>query len=172
MCIRDSAQLLVDEARALLKASDFSTADDRAEEATLYAGVDLTQAARAVQQDIDDARAERAAKRAIENASAGKCASALKAVADPVRAKARQHFKTALKDKTKAALFGCLEQKLAEEVKAGNVEAARSLLTAPDTTTAFDKESYAKLEKVLQQQLVHRGPVSYTHLTLPTSDLE
>ena len=151
------AQLLVDEARALLKASDFSTADDRAEEATLYAGVDLTQAARAVQQDIDDARAERAAKRAIENASAGKCASALKAVADPVRAKARQHFKTALKDKTKAALFGCLEQKLAEEVKAGNVEAARSLLTAPDTTTAFDKESYAKLEKVLQQQLVHRG---------------
>lgn len=151
------AKLLVDEAKALLKSADFATADERAEEATLYAGVELTQAARDVQKGIDEARADRAAKRALESATAGKCASALKAVADPVRAKARAHFKSALMAKTKAALLTCLEQKLAEEVKAGNVEAARSLLTAPDTTTALDKESYKAAEALLQKQLIEQG---------------
>lgn len=151
------AQLLIDEASALLKQQDFTTADDRAEEATLYAGVDRTQKARDLQKAVDDARAERAAKRAIEASAEGKCASALKLVADPVRTKGRAHFKAALIKKTSAALLKCLEQKLAEEVKAGNVEAARSLLTAPDTTTALDKETYKKAEAMLQRALVEQG---------------
>ncbi|GMV18483.1 MAG: hypothetical protein KJ015_03530 [Myxococcales bacterium] len=151
------AQLLIDEASALLKQQDFTTADERAEEATLYAGVDRTQKARDLQKAVDDARAERAAKRALESAAEGKCASALKLVADPVRTKGRAHFKAALIKKTGAALLKCLEQKLAEEVKAGNVEAARSLLTAPDTTTALDKETYKKAEALLQRGLVEQG---------------
>ncbi|MBE7484668.1 MAG: hypothetical protein HS104_32465 [Polyangiaceae bacterium] len=151
------AQLLIDEASALLKQQDFTTADERAEEATLYAGVDRTQKARDLQKAVDDARAERAAKRALESAAEGKCASALKLVADPVRTKGRAHFKAALIKKTSAALLKCLEQKLAEEVKAGNVEAARSLLTAPDTTTALDKETYKKAEALLQRGLVEQG---------------
>lgn len=151
------AQLLIDEAAALLKQQDFSTADDRAEEATLYAGVDRTQKARALQKAVDDARAERAAKRALENAAEGKCASALKLVADPIRTKSRPAFKSALMDKTKDALLKCIEQKLAEELKAGNVEAARSLLTAPDTTAALDKETYKKAEAFLQKGLVEAG---------------
>lgn len=151
------AALLIAEAGTLLKQQDYTTADDRAEEATLYAGVDLTLKARDLQKAVDDARAERAAKRALEGAGEGKCASALKLVADPLRTKARPHFKSSLKAKTGLALLKCLEQKLAEEIKAGNVEAARSLLTAPDTTAALDKDTYQKAEAALKKGLVEQS---------------
>lgn len=151
------AALLIAEAEGLLKQQDFPTADDRAEEATLYAGLDLTRKARALQKSVDEARAERAAKRALENAAEGKCASALKLVADPIRGKARATFKDALKEKTKVQLLTCLERKLAEEVKAGNVEAARALLTAPDTTTALDKETFDKADAALKKLIIEQG---------------
>lgn len=151
------AGLLIAEASSLLKQQDLATADDRAEEATLYAGVEGTQKARDLQKAVDDARAERASKRALDAAGEGKCASGLKLVADPIRAKARPQFKTSLQKKTGPALLKCIEQKLADEVKAGNVEAARSLLTAPDTTTALDKETYKKAELALQKGLVEQG---------------
>jgi hypothetical protein len=151
------AALLIAEAQKLLGEQDLATADDRAEESTLYAGVDLTRKARALQADVDGVRADRAAKRALENAEAGKCASALKLVADPIRGKGRPSFKSALKEKTKVALLKCIGQKLAEDVKAGNVEAARAFLTAPDTTTALDKESYKEAELTLQKGLVQKS---------------
>lgn len=151
------AQILIDEARGLIKQADFATADDRAEEATLYAGVELTQKARDLQKQIDEAKADRVAKKAEAAAGEGKCASALKLVADPVRSKPRAHFKKSLLEKTQEPLLKCVEQKLAEEVKAGNVEAARSLLTAPDTTTALSKPAWEKAEAALKKGLVEQS---------------
>jgi len=158
------AALLVRDAERALKEKDYSTADDRAEEATRFAGLELTRKAREVQQQLDEARAERIAKKAQDAAGGGKCASALKLVAAPMREKPRDHFKTALHERSKEALSKCLTQRIADEIKAGNVEAARSLLASPDATTALDKQTWSSVESNLKKLVVQQGTTTIVPL--------
>lgn len=151
------AAVLVADAEAALKANDHSTADDRAEEATRFAGLALTQKAREIQKKVDEGRAERIGAKASQAATEGKCASALKLVASPLREKPRAAFTRALQDKSKASLESCLTRRMDEEIKAGNVDAARALLASPDTTTALDQESFKKLEAALKKSIVQHS---------------
>jgi hypothetical protein len=148
------AALLLAEAEAALKKKDFSTAQARSDEAREYAGVDNTDRAYAIAKKVDQGRAEGIAAKAIAMANDGRCASATKAVADPLREKSRPHFKQELQKRASGPLLACLEKKLAEEIKGGNIEAARTLLTAPDTTQALTPADYKKAELVLQKVLV------------------
>lgn len=151
------AAILIREAKDSLAEQDWSTAEDRAEEARMYAGLELTRAAQAVQKDIDDKRAEQVASDAKKLAQDGKCASALKAVAVPVRQKVREHFKTEVRKRSRESLVGCLSQKLEQEVDAGNVEAARTMLASPDATAALDKPGYDQAEQALKKAIVKQS---------------
>jgi hypothetical protein len=153
------AALLLAEAEKALKAEDFPTAAARADEARVYAGVDNTDKAYAIAKKVDEGRAKKVAQKALAAAGDGRCASALKTVADPLRQKPRPHFQEVLQKQTGAPLVACLENKLADEIKAGNVEAARTLITSADTTTALTKADYKKAEVLLQKVLVAQSTV-------------
>lgn len=149
--------LLVAEAQRAFAQKDYSTADDRAEEATRFTGLEMTEKARGIQKQIDEARAERIAKKASDAAGQGKCASAMKLVAAPLREKPRDRFKEVVQEKSKEALSACLLQRLNDEIKAGNIEAARTALASPDATTALDKKAWSDVETAMKKAIVGRA---------------
>jgi hypothetical protein len=151
------AGLLIQQAEKYLGEEDFSTADDRAEEATLYAGLENTRKARDVQKRVDEGRAARIKKKVEAAAGQGKCASALKLVAGPLREKPRPNFKRVLQEVTADALVRCVTAKTEEDVKSGNIDAARTFLASPDATTALDKASFEKASTSLNKVLVGRS---------------
>lgn len=148
------AAILIKSAKNALAEQDWSTAEDRAEEARMYAGLELTRKAQAVQQQIDESRAKQVAKDAKKLAEEGKCASALKTVAVPIRQKAREHFKKVVRQQAQEPLVACLSQKLEDDVKAGSIEAARAMLASPDATTALSTEGYKLAEQALLKAIV------------------
>ncbi len=148
------SELLLKEAEHALSEGDFSTAAARADEARVYAGVENTEKAYGLAKKVDEGRAQRISEKATTAANEGRCASALKLVADPLRSKPRPHFKETLQQLSGAPLVSCLEKKLADEIKGGNVEAARTLVTSPDATTALTQAEYKKAEAALKKGLV------------------
>jgi hypothetical protein len=148
------ASILIKDAEKALAEEDWPTAEDRAEEARMYAGLDLTRKAQSVQKLIDEKRAEQIAKQAKKQVDEGKCASALKQVAAPVRQKSREHFKLELRRRAQEPLVACVSKQVDEDVKQGNVEAARSFLASPDTTAALSGEGYQLAEQALLKAIV------------------
>jgi hypothetical protein len=148
------AGILLEQAKKAMADEDWSTAHDRAEEARMYAALERTREARAVVLEIDEKRAAQVAKSAKKQAGQGKCASALKAVASPLRQKPSDHFKETLQKLAKDTLLSCMEAKMGEDVKAGNVDAARGLLNSPDATTALSNDGFADAEKRLRKLIV------------------
>lgn len=146
--------LLLAQAEKYLGEGDWATAEERAEEARMYAGLDLTRKARAMQQSIDEGRAVEVADRAKKQAAEGKCASALKAVATPLREKPREHFKTQLQKNSQDALVECIAKKTGQDVAAGNVDAARALVDSPDATTALSNEGHEQAKQALLKHVV------------------
>ncbi len=151
------AAILISQARQAIKNNDWATAEDRTDEARMYAGLDLTQKAIALQNEIDDHRAAYVAGLAAKNAADGKCASALKRVAIPLRKKPRARFKRALQKDARKSLIDCLSKKLTVEVNAGNLEPARMMLETPDATTALSEAGYKEAHGVLQKLVVKRS---------------
>lgn len=151
------AGILIKQAKSSLVEQDWATAEDRAEEARMYAGLELTRAAQDVQKQIDEKRAESVAKEAKKLADEGKCASALKAVAVPIRAKTREHFKVEVRKRAQQPLVACVSQKLEEDVKNNSIEAARTMLASPDTTTALSTEGFKLAEGALLKAIVKRS---------------
>jgi hypothetical protein len=151
------AGILIKQAKSSLVEQDWATAEDRAEEARMYAGLELTRAAQDVQKQIDEKRADTVAKEAKKLADEGKCASALKAVAVPIRAKTREHFKTEVRKRAQEPLVACLSQKLEEDVKNNSIEAARAMLASPDTTTALSSQGFKLAESALLKAIVKRS---------------
>jgi hypothetical protein len=151
------AVILIKQAKSAAAQKDWSTAEARAEEARIYGGLELTREAQAVQKQMDDERAEQLAAEAKKLADEGKCASALKTVAVPVRQKSREYFKTELRNRAQAPLVACLSHKLEQEVSAGNVDAARTMLSSPDTTSAFNTAGYREVELALQKAIVKQS---------------
>jgi hypothetical protein len=148
------ASILIELAGKALAEQDWVTAEDRAGEARMYGGLDMTRKAQAVQARIDEKRAEQIAKQAKKLVDDGKCASALKEVAAPIRQKSREHFKLELRRAAQPPLVDCVSKKLEQDVKEGNVEAARTLLASPDTTTALSSEGYQLAEQALLKAIV------------------
>ena len=151
------AAILLKQSKNALAEQDWPTAESRAEEARMYAGLELTRKAQSVQKEIDEVRAEQVAKDAKKLAGEGKCASALKTVAVPIRQKARDHFKSEVRKRAQEPLVGCLSQKLEAEIDAGNVEAARSMLASPDATTALSSEGFKLAEAHLRKAIVKQS---------------
>ena len=151
------AAVLIAQAKQALAQDDWATAEDRAEEARMYAGLDLTQKAIELETTIDDHRATRVAQEAAKDAAAGKCASALKRVAVPLRKKPRERFKKELQKQAQKPLIDCLTKKLSAEVDAGNLEPARMMLETPDATTALSTAGYQEAHAVLQKLVVKRS---------------
>ncbi len=148
------AGILLEQAKKAMAEEDWSTAHDRAEEARMYAALERTREARAVVKEIDEKRAAQVAKNAEKQAGQGKCASALKAVASPLRQKPSDHFKETLQKLAQDTLLSCMEAKMGEDVKAGNVDAARALVNSPDATTALSNDGFAEANKRLKKAIV------------------
>lgn len=151
------AAILIEQAKQAIQKTDWATAEDRADEARMYAGLDLTQKAIALQNQIDDHHAGYVAGEAAKDAAQGKCASALKRVAVPLRKKPRPRFKKELQKQARKPLIDCLSKKLAVDVDAGNLEPARMMLETPDATTALSKAGYKEAHAVLQKLVVKRS---------------
>ncbi len=151
------AAILIDQAKKAIAKDDWATAEDRTDEARMYAGLDLTQKAIELQNEIDDHRAAFVASAAGKDAAQGKCASALKRVAVPLRKKPRPRFKTELQKRARKSLIDCLSKKLATDVDAGNLEPARMMLETPDATTALSEAGYKEAHGVLQKLIVKRS---------------
>lgn len=151
------AAILIEQSKQAIKQDDWATAEDRTDEARMYAGLDLTQKAIELQNQIDDHHAAFVAGQAAKDAAQGKCASALKRVAVPLRKKPRARFKKELQKQAKKPLVDCLSKKLAVEVEAGNLEPARMMLETPDATTALSESGYKEAHAVLQKLVVKRS---------------
>ncbi len=151
------AVILIAQAEKALAADDWSTAEERAQEARIYGGLDETEKARKVLDTIDDKRAQKLAEEAAATAGEGKCASALKAVAAPIRKKPRDRFKKELQKASQGALVACLAKKLGEEIETGGVDAARQMLESPDATTALSTEGYKAASDELTKLIVKKS---------------
>lgn len=148
------AGILLEQAKKAMAEGDWATAHDRAEEAREYAALDRTREALAVEKEIDEKRAAEVAASAKKQAGQGKCASALKSVATPLRQKPSAHFKETLQKLAQDTLLDCMEAKMGEDVKAGNVEAARALLSSPDATTSLSNDGFTEAGKRLKKLIV------------------
>jgi hypothetical protein len=148
------ASILIKSARNSLAEQDWVTAEDRAEEARMYAGLDLTREAQRVQKEIDEKRADQIAKQAKKQVDEAKCASALKLTAAPIRHKSREHFKLELRRRAHEPLLDCVTKQLERDVAEGNVEAARSFLASPDVTAALSGEGFRLAEQALLKAIV------------------
>lgn len=151
------AKVLITQAEAALAKEDWTTAEERAEEAKIHAGLDLTTRARAVLDEIDDVRAASLAEDAAKLAAEGKCASALKKVAAPLRKKPRERLRKATHELTRKTLVECIAKKLEEELLAGNLEAARTMLESSDATTALSNEGYKEATQALERLVVRES---------------
>lgn len=151
------AAILIAQAQKAIAQDDWPTAEDRTDEAQMYAGLDLTDKAIALQNQIDNHHAAYVASLAAKDAAQGKCASALKRVAIPLRKKPRARFKSELQKRARKPLIDCLSKKLATEVDQGNLEAARMMLETPDATTALSEAGYKEAHGVLQKLIVKRS---------------
>ncbi len=151
------AAILVKQAETAMAQKDWRTAEDRAEEARIYAGLELTRKAVAVEDQLDKSRAAQIAGQASELAKDGKCASALKAVATPLRKKPRDTFKQQVQKLSGPALVDCLAKKLAGEVDQGNLDPARAMIETPDATTALSNKYYQAAHDVLLKLIVKRS---------------
>ncbi|MCC6216103.1 MAG: hypothetical protein IT376_14650 [Polyangiaceae bacterium] len=151
------AKVLIGQAEAALAKEDWTTAEERAEEAKIHAGLELTTRARAVLDKIDEVRAVSLAEDAAKLAAEGKCASALKKVAAPLRKKPRERLRKETHKLTQKTLVECIAKKLEEELLAGNLEAARTMLESADATTALSNEGYQEATKALERLVVRES---------------
>lgn len=151
------AQLLLAEADAAQKSGDAARAEERAEEARRLGGLATTDGARKILDDIDDRRAAEVAGRATAFAAEGKCASALKEVATPLKKKPRDRFRKAVQSQTQKALVECISKKVQEELAAENLEAARMLIETADATTALSAQGYQEAHRVLEKHIVKKS---------------
>ncbi|MEB2311905.1 MAG: hypothetical protein OZ921_19715 [Sorangiineae bacterium] len=151
------AAILVEQAEAAMTKKDWRAAESLAEEARQYAGLELTRRAIAVEDEIDQTHAAHVAEAAEALAKEGKCASAAKTVAAPLRKKPRAAFKGRLQKLAGPPLVDCYAKKLAEEIDQGNLDPARAMLATPDATTALSKPHYDAAQAALQKLIVKRS---------------
>ena len=151
------ATILIEQAEAALKQRDYATAEDRVEEARVYAGLENTQRGRATLDKLDDQRAAQVASEAATLAKDGKCAPALNTVAETVRKKPRARYKNELQKLAEPPLLDCLSKEIEKEVKADKPDAARQLLNTPDATTALSSDGYNQLGLKLQKLVIDKS---------------
>jgi hypothetical protein len=133
-----------------LTEQDWSTAEDRAEEARMARVSTSTQGASRTKQ-IDEKRAEQIAARK-KLVDEGKCERA-QARGRAGAAKSREHFKLEVKRRAGRRWSVRIEEGRARRQE-GNVEAARSLLSSPDATTALSGEGFKLVEQALLKAIV------------------
>jgi hypothetical protein len=154
---QELAVILVEQAKTALAKREWSTANDHAEEARVYANLQTTRQAIDVERQIDEGYAAEVAEAATQLAAQGKCASALHTVAVPLRKKPRAHFKEVVQAKSQKPLVDCLAEKLEQEVKADDLAPARAMIETPDATTALSEAGYKQAHAVLQKLMVTRS---------------
>lgn len=154
---QDLSVILVSEAKAAVGKKDWATADDHAEEARIYANLETTRQAIAIENQIDDGRGAEVAQAAARLAAEDKCASALKVVAAPLRKKPRARFRKVVQEQSRKPLVDCLTRKLTAEVNAGDLEPARAMIETPDATTALSNVGYRQVRAALQKLMVRRS---------------
>lgn len=154
---QELAVILVKQAKAALNRHAWATANDHAEEARVYANLQTTRQAIDIEHQIDDGRGAQVANAAAKLAAQGKCASALHALAVPLRKKPRPRFRRIVQTRSQKALVDCLTQKLEQKVNAGELAPARAMIETPDATTALSEAGYRKVRAALQKLIVKRS---------------
>ncbi|MCA9632974.1 MAG: hypothetical protein KC766_35220 [Myxococcales bacterium] len=153
----DLGVILAGQADEALKSGDLDKAEEKALEAKVYGDLDTTRKAQEVLDQVDDQRADLVSKDASSIAENGKCASALKRVANTLGKKARGRYKKKVQAQSRDAIVKCLAEKIEDEVEAANIDGARSLLEQSEVKVALDKEGQSAAEKALAKSIVKRS---------------
>lgn len=151
------AEIQVRQAEIAFKADDLETAENLALEAKVHANLATTEKAQKLVEQIDEKRIELLSKESAGLADAGRCASALKVIAEPLGKKPRERFKKGLQDATRQSLVDCLKKRMQKELDVGNVEAARMLIETDVATAALDKQGYDDAHLLLEKAIVAKS---------------
>lgn len=156
----DLGVLLANQAGESLKAGDLEKTEEKALEAKVYGDLATTRRAQEQLDQVDDKRSELVSKEANEIAATGKCASALKRIAGTLGKKARERYRKQVQAASRTAIVTCLAEKIEDEVKAANVDGARSLLDQSEVRIALDKQGQDAAERALAKSIVKRSLTS------------
>ncbi len=156
----DLGVILAGQAAEALKSGELDKSEEKALEAKVYGDLATTRKAQDVLDQVDDQRADLVSKDASSIAENGKCASALKRVANTLGKKARERYKKKVQAQSRDAIVKCLAEKIEDEVKAANIDGARSLLDQSEVKVALDKEGQTAAEKALAKSIVKRSLTS------------
>lgn len=153
----DLGVILAGQADEALKSGDLDKAEEKGAEAKVYGDLATTRKAQEVLDQVDDQRADLVSKDANSIAETGKCASALKRISNTLGKKARDRYKKKVQAQSRDAIVKCLAEKIEDEVKAANIDGARSLLEQSEVKTALDKQGQTAAEKALAKSIVKRS---------------
>lgn len=151
------AAIIVGQAEQALASGDWDTAEAKATEAKIDGDLETTEKAVAILNQIDDDRSEKLADEATELVTQGKCASALRTLAEKMGKKPRKRFRDSVQSKTQVPLIECLGKKIDAAIAEGSIEQARMIIETDDATTAFSNEGYQALSLRLQKAVVKKS---------------